>query len=120
QKTTWTSGDRFRVAIEGGYVKYSKNGTVFYSHTVTPTYPLLVDTSLYSSGNTLSNVVISGDFTDAGLRYALQDVQGTTRTVLGTTGTVVARHDYLPFGEGKSCEPFPGDFRKTECISYLL
>jgi RHS repeat-associated protein len=99
QKGTWTSGDRFKVAIEGGYVKYSKNGTVLYSHTVSPTYPLLVDTSLYSSGNTLSNVVISGDLSDAGLRYVLQDVQGTTRVVTNGSGTVVARHDYLPFGE---------------------
>jgi RHS repeat-associated protein len=68
-------------------------------YTVSPTYPLLVDTSLYSSGNTLSNVVISGDLSGAGLRYVLQDVQGTTRVVTNGSGTVVARHDYLPFGE---------------------
>jgi RHS repeat-associated protein len=34
-----------------------------------------------------------------GLRYALQDIQGSTRAVLSASGTVAARHDYLPFGE---------------------
>jgi hypothetical protein len=28
-----------------------------------------------------------------------QDIQGTTRVVTNGSGTVVARHDYLPFGE---------------------
>jgi RHS repeat-associated protein len=103
QVGTWTSGDRFRVAVEGGVVKYKKNGTVMYTSAVAPTtYPLFVDTSLYN-GDTLSNVTISGDFTGtAGVRYVLQDVQGSTRAVLnnnGSSSTIVARHDYLPFGE---------------------
>jgi RHS repeat-associated protein len=34
-----------------------------------------------------------------GLRYVLMDHQGSTRVVTGSTGAVVARHDYLPFGE---------------------
>ena len=98
QVGTWTSGDRFSVAVEGGVVKYKKNNTVLYTSSVSPTYPLFVDTSLYN-GNTLSNVVISGDFTGAGLRYVLQDIQGTARVVMKSDGTVAARHDYLPFGE---------------------
>lgn len=101
QVGTWTSGDRFRVEIEGGVVKYKKNGTVLYTSSVAPTYPLLVDTSLYN-GNWLSNVVISGDFTGAaGVRYVLADVQGSARAVVnnqGTSSNVVARHDYLPYG----------------------
>ena len=43
---TYASGDKLQVAIVGGVVKYSKNGTVFYTSTVAPSYPLLVDTSL--------------------------------------------------------------------------
>ncbi|MCU1264588.1 MAG: repeat-associated core domain [Acidobacteria bacterium] len=99
QKGTWTSGDRFRVAVEGGVVKYYKNTTMLYSSSVSPTYPLFVDTSLYN-GSTLSNVVISGDLTGAGLRYVLQDIQGTARVVMnGNSSAVPARHDYLPLGE---------------------
>ena len=38
----------------------------------------------------------------AGLAYILSDIQGSTRAILnnnGSNSTVVARHDYLPFGE---------------------
>src|SRR6266404_8308237 len=55
---SYAAGDRFRVAVEGGVVKYKKNGTVFYTSTVAPAYPLLVDTSLHTNGATLTNVVI--------------------------------------------------------------
>jgi len=40
--------------------------------------------------------------TGGGLRYVLADVQGSTRAVMsnnGTASTIIARHDYLPFGE---------------------
>ena len=57
---TYAAGDKLRVAVVGGVVKYSKNGTVFYTSTKTPTYPLLVDAALYTQGATLSNAVISG------------------------------------------------------------
>ena len=57
---TYSAGDKFRVAVEGGGVKYSKNGTIFYTSTVAPSYPLLVDTSLYSNGTTLTNAIIAG------------------------------------------------------------
>lgn len=33
------------------------------------------------------------------LRYVLTDVQGSTRALLNSSGAVLARHDYLPFGE---------------------
>ena len=55
---TYRSGDIFRVAVVGGVVNYSKNGTVFYTSTQTRTYPLLVDTWLYTQGATLQSVVI--------------------------------------------------------------
>ncbi len=44
----------------GGVVKYSRNGTVFYTSAKTPSYPLLVDTALYTHGATLKDAVISG------------------------------------------------------------
>jgi hypothetical protein len=57
---TYVTGDVFRVAVTGGIVRYSKNGTVFYTSTQTPIYPLLVDSWLYTQNATLNNVAISG------------------------------------------------------------
>ena len=39
----FATGDKLRIAVVGGVVKYSRNGSVFYTSTKTPTYPLLVD-----------------------------------------------------------------------------
>ena len=55
-----------RVAVESGVVKYRKNGVVFYTSGSSPTYPLLADTALYTSGSTLTNVVISGNLGGSG------------------------------------------------------
>jgi len=55
----YATGDLLRVAVVGGLVQYSRNGTVFYISTQAPTYPLLVDTWLYYQGATLSNVVVA-------------------------------------------------------------
>ncbi|KKL68728.1 hypothetical protein LCGC14_2122070, partial [marine sediment metagenome] len=57
---SYSAGDRLRVAVEAGVVMYSRNGSVFYTSGVTPTYPLLVDTALYNNGATISNAFISG------------------------------------------------------------
>ena len=43
---SYTTGDRFQVAIVGGVVKYKRNGSVFYTSSVTPIYSLLLDASL--------------------------------------------------------------------------
>ena len=54
----YASGDRFRVEIADGTVKYRKNGAVFYTSTVAPVSPLLVDTALEDVGATIGNVAI--------------------------------------------------------------
>jgi hypothetical protein len=54
----YATGDELRVAVVGGVVQYSKNGTVFYTSTQAPAYPLLVDTWLYLLGATINNAVI--------------------------------------------------------------
>ncbi len=45
----------------------------------------------------------SGTSTSANLKYLLMDVQGSARALMNNSGsgtsTIVARHDYLPFGE---------------------
>ena len=78
-------------------MKYKKNGTVFYTSTVSPTYPLVVDTALHANGSTLSNVVLSA----ARLEWLVPDHLGTPRIILDQTGSLanLKRHDYLPFGE---------------------
>ena len=57
---TYASGDRLRVSIDGGVVRYLRNGRVLRASSDAPVYPLLVDTALYSTGATLSSVVITG------------------------------------------------------------
>jgi hypothetical protein len=56
----FAAGDVLRVAFVGGTVQYSKNGSVFYTSTAAPSYPALVDTSLFDDNATLWNVVIAG------------------------------------------------------------
>lgn len=53
-------------------------------------------------GNNVGALCVSTSSTSASLKYVLPDVQGTTRTVMnnnGSSSVVLARHDYLPFGE---------------------
>jgi hypothetical protein len=55
---TYSAGNKFRVSVESGAVKYYKEGSLFYTHTITPSYPLLVDTALLNTGASINNVVI--------------------------------------------------------------
>jgi RHS repeat-associated protein len=96
---TYAAGDRLKVAVEGGVVKYYRNGTLLYTSTVAAAYPLQVDTSLNTVNSGVYNVVISGaSVTASPVNYVFQDVQGSTRAVMSGT-YVIARHDFLPFGE---------------------
>ncbi|HEX7772178.1 MAG TPA: RHS repeat-associated core domain-containing protein, partial [Pyrinomonadaceae bacterium] len=99
--------------IVGGVVKYKKNGAVFYTSSVTPTYPLVVDTALHGNGSTLSNVVLNA----ARLEWLVPDHLGTPRIILDQTGSFanVKRHDYLPFGE----ELFAGTGGRTSAMGYV-
>jgi hypothetical protein len=56
----YATGDVFRVAVEGGVINYYKNGVVWYTSFIPPVYPLLVDTSLWSGGATITNAKILG------------------------------------------------------------
>ncbi|HKZ78753.1 MAG TPA: RHS repeat-associated core domain-containing protein, partial [Pyrinomonadaceae bacterium] len=100
---TYTSNDRLRVAVESGVVKYRKNGALVYTSTVTPTYPLLVDTSLNTVNSQLLNVVISagGGSGSDHIKWLVADHLGTPRMVFDKTGSLAntRRHDYLAFGE---------------------
>jgi alpha-tubulin suppressor-like RCC1 family protein len=56
----FSAGDRFRVALENGTVKYYQNGSLVYSSTVSPILPLRVDTAAAGNGTGIFNVVLSG------------------------------------------------------------
>ena len=57
---TYAGGDRLRVSLESGVVKYRRNGALLYTSLAAPVSPLLVDTALYTNGATLTSVVTSG------------------------------------------------------------
>jgi hypothetical protein len=61
---TYVAGDVFRIEIKNGYVNYYKNGallcaTSVCSHTTTPTYPLIFDTSFNQQNSTITNAAIA-------------------------------------------------------------
>jgi len=100
---TYAAGDRLRVAVEGGQVKYLRNGVVVGVSSRAVTYPLLADAALYNTGASLTNVVMSGTGQSAGsaVQWLVTDHLGTPRIVVDQTGNLdkIKRHDYLPFGE---------------------
>jgi hypothetical protein len=57
----YTTGTVVRVAVEGGVVKYYKDGILGYTSQLSPTplFPLRVDSVLLSPNSTISNAVIS-------------------------------------------------------------
>jgi hypothetical protein len=59
-------GDVLRVEVSGGQIVYRKNGVAFYTSTVAPSYPLLVDTSLHSAGASLARVLIASAAASSG------------------------------------------------------
>jgi hypothetical protein len=58
----YSPGDRFSVGVESGAVKYRRNGVLIYSSLIAPVYPLVVDTSLYTIGATVTDVRVTGFF----------------------------------------------------------
>ncbi|HEY9421652.1 MAG TPA: hypothetical protein VIW92_09570 [Thermoanaerobaculia bacterium] len=58
---TYAPGDVFRIAVEGGAVKYYKNGALLYTSGVAPAYPLVLDTALSAMGATVQDAVIGGE-----------------------------------------------------------
>jgi len=60
---SYSPGDVFRIEILDSNVLFKQNGIVFYSinNTIgTNSYPLLVDTSMYTENSSLNDVVVSG------------------------------------------------------------
>jgi RHS repeat-associated protein len=57
-----------------------------------------------------------GTSTSANLKYVLTDLQGSARALMDNSGSIVARHDYLPFGE----EIFAGVGLRTSAQKYSV
>jgi hypothetical protein len=55
---TFSAGDRFRIAVEGGVVKYFKNSTLVYVSTVAPAAPLAFNVSLLTLGAAIDGAVL--------------------------------------------------------------
>jgi RHS repeat-associated protein len=98
---TYTTGDTIRVAVEGGVVKYRKNGILLRTSTVAPTYPLYAGAATYTNGSTVSNAKLSSGGSSLQLEWLITDQLGTPRMILDQSGALanMKRHDYLPFGE---------------------
>lgn len=58
---TYAHGDRLRVEVQEGIVRYLRNGTLLFTSATAPMYPLRADAALYTSGATVVNGA-EGDF----------------------------------------------------------
>ena len=58
QKSTYTTGDVFRVERVGTTIYYKKNGTTVYTSTIPSTTALIADVSLYAPGTTIKDAKI--------------------------------------------------------------
>lgn len=59
-KTKYKQGNTFRIAVESGVVNYYRNGSVFYTSSSRPQYPLSVNASLVSIDSSIERVVVAG------------------------------------------------------------
>jgi hypothetical protein len=84
---SYAAGDRLKVAVEGGVVKYYRNGTLLYTSTVAPAYPLQVDTSLNTVNAGVYNVVITSDLQNATWTNVSPTIQVTGNSILKVSGT---------------------------------
>jgi alpha-tubulin suppressor-like RCC1 family protein len=99
---SYATGDRLRVAVENGVVRYRKNGALLYESSVAPSYPLLVDSSLETPAATLRGAVLSGEIVDVGLAAPTFSVPAglydTTQTVAVTQADTLATNHYTAGG----------------------
>ena len=58
---SYSTGDTFKVAVESGVVNYYHNAHLEYTSAVVPSYPLLLDTSIFTWNGTIDNAMISGN-----------------------------------------------------------
>jgi hypothetical protein len=59
-EATFLPGDQFTISVTGKQVRYAKNGTVFYTSTTKPSYPLIGKATLLSLNSTITGVTLTG------------------------------------------------------------
>jgi len=61
----YTADDVFRVQVSGGVVSYLKNRVPFYTSSIAPTYPVVLDTALRTPGTSILDAkLVAGYVTD--------------------------------------------------------
>jgi alpha-tubulin suppressor-like RCC1 family protein len=111
---SYARGDRLRVELAAGVVKFRKNGSLLYTSSTEPTLPLLVDTSLDDVGGTIRDVSM-GDLVwsnDAGLRIIGNDLKKTASTAWGNAGAATSN----AFDDGDGYV----EFTATETNTYRM
>ena len=56
--TPYVSGDRFRIAVESGVVRYYKNAVPFYTSLRAPSYPLVANASIFQLAGTIRDATL--------------------------------------------------------------
>ena len=54
----FTAGDHFSISIESGAVVYRRNGSAIYRSAVAPAFPLVLDTTFYTTGSAITNMTM--------------------------------------------------------------
>lgn len=83
----YLAGDRFRVEVTSGVVRYYRNGSTLYTSGATPSYPLRVDSSLDTVGATLTDVTLEALVWANSSNVALAGVKLTKTTSDGWDAT---------------------------------
>jgi len=109
----YATGDVLKIAVEGGVVKYYKNGTLLYISSNAPTLPMVVDVSMYHPGATISNAQVfnynAGAFTantvNAGANPTFRWMVNGSTVQTGPSATYT--NTGLTNGDVVSCEMTP-------------
>ncbi len=118
----YVPGDRLRVALTGGTVRYSRNGAVFYTSTQAVSYPLFVDTSLDTTGAILADVSFAGTLEAAVQPLVVSPAGGTysaaqtARISCGTPGAVI-RYTTDGTEPTPDSEPYPGPIAVSRSLT---
>lgn len=93
------AGDRFRVSVESGRVVYRRNGAVVYTSTVAPTYPLVLDVTLYSLTASLAEAAVVITSTEPVILASAPTTQPSGPPAIAAVGPYVAAIDRFPHAE---------------------
>ena len=85
--TPFVAGDVFRIAVQSGVVRYSKNGALLYTSAVAPTYPLFFAAALSNLNATIGNAVLAVGSASPPVTFT----DGTAPTWTISTKTVVVK-----------------------------